>query len=333
MLKISIIIPVYNKSKYLDGLLANIYRQTFPKFECIIIDDGSTDASGAICDKYMEKDNRFNVFHIENQGVSHARNIGIDMAKGEYITFIDADDEVHLNYLENLITCIEKEKVDMVIGAYKKFDDKLKEEEVIKYSQCGEKMLFSSILSDFVQVQKETGIFGCCVAKIFKRSLIQSVRFDENFKLAEDLDFYLRVYPKIKTIYFDDKPYYYYRQQADNSSSLVNDYDIDYLAQLNININFKNFLVNMHTYFGSNKELIDKIIINYMYFSIFYCPMNLIDSRLRYVSFLQNKEDIKLILTDESVSQKIIFILYKYNFYRLIKFIMFSYRKLKKIER
>ena len=94
-MKISIIIPVYNKQRYLNTVLRQLRDQSFRDYECILVDDGSADASGAICDEAVAVDSRFRVIHLVNGGVSRARNTGISMARGEYVTFIDADDELH----------------------------------------------------------------------------------------------------------------------------------------------------------------------------------------------------------------------------------------------
>ena len=96
---ISIITPVYNAEKYLRCCIDSIIAQTFTDFELLLIDDGSKDKSGAICDEYAAKDARIRVFHKENGGVSSARNLGLDNAKGEWITFIDSDDWVKQDYL------------------------------------------------------------------------------------------------------------------------------------------------------------------------------------------------------------------------------------------
>lgn len=100
---ISIIVPVYNTGKYLDRCIQSVLAQTYTNWELLLIDDGSTDSSGAICDKYAAEDNRIRVFHKENGGVSSARNLGLDNAKGDWITFIDADDSVKPEYLSNLL--------------------------------------------------------------------------------------------------------------------------------------------------------------------------------------------------------------------------------------
>src|SRR5690606_22590995 len=94
MPKVSVIIPVYNTENYLRECLDSILAQTFTDFEVLLINDGSTDSSGKICDEYAEKDSRIKVFHKENGGVSSARNLGLDNAKGEWICFVDSDDEI-----------------------------------------------------------------------------------------------------------------------------------------------------------------------------------------------------------------------------------------------
>ena len=102
MPEFSVIVPVYKVEKYLDRCIGSILAQTFSDFELILIDDGSPDNSGQICDEYAGKENRIHVIHKENGGVSTARNAGLDIAPGKFIVFVDSDDEVASNYLEIL---------------------------------------------------------------------------------------------------------------------------------------------------------------------------------------------------------------------------------------
>ena len=111
---ISVIVPVYNTEKYLDECIQSILNQSFTDFELLLIDDGSTDRSGAICDQYAAKDERVRVFHTENGGVSSARNVGLDEAKGEWIAFVDSDDWVKSLFLENFIRYVDD--VDIIIS-------------------------------------------------------------------------------------------------------------------------------------------------------------------------------------------------------------------------
>lgn len=120
--KISIIVPVFNVSKYLPVSLDSILRQSFEDWECIIIDDGSTDGSGEICDSYARIDSRIRVIHKKNEGVASARNTGLTESKGEFISFIDPDDWADPTYLETLYNLINKNEADVSqIGYYKEF--------------------------------------------------------------------------------------------------------------------------------------------------------------------------------------------------------------------
>lgn len=275
MPEISVIIPVYNKRKYLDALFDDLSAQSFADFECLIIDDGSTDGSSDKCDQFAERDRRVKVYHIENSGVSHARNVGLDNTKGEYITFIDSDDRIHKNYLENLYKCITSNTVDIVIsGAEKVFKNRNNKTIIMPYH--GAKS-FDSIIYEFVQTQNLNGLYGYCWSKIFKRELVKNIFFNESLKLAEDLDFYLSIYEKVDTIFFDDKAYYYYLQEADNSSALVNDDNIDYFAQLCVRLKIADFLKTKNAYSNENKMLIDSIIWNFVYLIFYHCEIEKIE--------------------------------------------------------
>lgn len=122
-LKISVIVPVYNVEDYLDRCLSSILEQTFSDFEILLIDDGSTDSSGAICDDYATKYTNITVIHKENKGLSDTRNVGIKNAKGEYIFFIDSDDFIIPKCLEILYYNATKNKADLSCGSFGYFDD------------------------------------------------------------------------------------------------------------------------------------------------------------------------------------------------------------------
>lgn len=103
---VSVITPVYNTAQYLDECIGSILSQSMTDFELLLIDDGSTDGSGAICDRYAEKDKRIRVFHIPNGGVSAARNLGLDNARGEFVVFVDSDDRITPDHLRQLADAI-----------------------------------------------------------------------------------------------------------------------------------------------------------------------------------------------------------------------------------
>jgi glycosyltransferase involved in cell wall biosynthesis len=118
-----VIVPVYNTGKYLSFCIDSILQQTYTNFELLLIDDGSADNSAKICDEYAQKDNRIRVFHTKNQGSAMARNIGLDNARGEYISMIDSDDAIPSNYLESLIDTAALYNADIVCHFFKTFND------------------------------------------------------------------------------------------------------------------------------------------------------------------------------------------------------------------
>ncbi|MDP3444388.1 MAG: glycosyltransferase family 2 protein, partial [Ignavibacteria bacterium] len=187
--KISVIIPVYNTERYLPKCVESILAQTFNNFELLLIDDGSSDNSGRICDKYAQEDSRIRVFHKTNGGVSSARNLGIDNAKGDYICFVDSDDFVLANYLKDLIEHCLPGEIGIVIQGYNRYNLHGKLIRIHKYpNELLKAGRFYLAFSDYK-------IFwsGGPVAKIFVTNVLNEkrIRFDSNIQLGEDLIFLL----------------------------------------------------------------------------------------------------------------------------------------------
>lgn len=200
--KISVIVPVYNVEKYLRRCIDSILAQAFTDFELLLIDDGSKDKSGEICDEYAVKDKRVRVFHKENGGVSSARNIGLDYSKGGYVGFVDADDWLEVNYLQNLIQSFET-NVDLVECSYI-----YEGTDIMKF-----KTEFDVLDSNHYLMKLFTnGRFyeGFLWGKLFKRRLIGDLRFETDLAYNEDRVFiahYLLKCNKIKA--FKDCLYHY----------------------------------------------------------------------------------------------------------------------------
>ena len=144
---ISVIVPVYNVESYLRKCLDSIVGQTYKKLEIILVDDGSTDGSGSICDEYAKEDHRIKVIHKDNDGVSSARNIGIDNVEGKYILFVDADDIVNERYVEILYIELLKHKVDIVFCGIKSIYVKSGEETIIGVKKEFHKILQKKFIS------------------------------------------------------------------------------------------------------------------------------------------------------------------------------------------
>lgn len=178
---ISVIVPVYQAEGYLSRCLDSILSQTFTDYEVILVDDGSKDHGGKICDLYTEKDNRFRVIHKENEGVSIARQTGLDAAKGKYVIHADPDDWVEPDWLEILFNKIEEEKADIVICDFERIFAHKK----IRYVQCPTSFQNDDVLEDML-LQK---IWGSCCNKLVRRSffLKYGIKFHPEMNLWEDL--------------------------------------------------------------------------------------------------------------------------------------------------
>ena len=169
---ISVIIPVYNVEEYLDDCLTSVLAQTYSNLEILLINDGSTDNSGVICDKYAQTDSRIKVFHKENGGVSSARNIGLENATGQYIAFVDPDDWIEPNMYETIITQFEKSDVDAVFcGYWENFSDEVKRNPVIHMPEkhdivSGRDALYQCL------IKMEDGYFTSVWNNVFKSEVV-----------------------------------------------------------------------------------------------------------------------------------------------------------------
>lgn len=218
MPRFSIIIPVYNAEKYLDRCISSVIKQTYRNCEIILINDGSKDHSGTICDEYARKDNRIKVVHQENAGVSTARNIGLKNAVGEYIIFVDCDDWLQTNMFQKLNNIIERENVDCIIYNLKG---------IIKNRFVPEKKLINSIIK---LIKTETINSPC--NKVYRRDIIEqyNIKFDKKIEIGEDLLFNIVYISKIKNIYlFNNKLYNYTKV---NNNSLTKKYKENKYEQL-----------------------------------------------------------------------------------------------------
>ena len=219
MPKVSIIVPVYNVEKYLRPCLDSIEAQTFTDFEAVLVDDGSTDNSGKICDEYAAKDPRFIVVHKRNEGVAKARITAFEHSKGDLITFIDSDDFVTSDFLEIMVNTFQKNSVDMISCQYytyqngKSFTTKrsvsgyLNKEMIIK-------MLKTNYLYDL-----QTGCAGIpvelCTKLTHRRYLKDALYIGEGLKWAEDQTVTFSILQSINSLYvLDDYLYYYVKHQG-----------------------------------------------------------------------------------------------------------------------
>jgi len=214
---VSVIVPIYNREKYIARCIESILRQTFKDFELILVDDGSKDGSLAICEEYAKKDNRIVVLHKENGGVSSARNLGLDNAKGEWICFVDSDDYVSEHYIQSLTDLIGKYGdiptlyVSGILFVGNRGRQLYKEPYQIMYN---------SIYTIDKGLKIERITTGTDVSKLYNREIIRKheIRFPENLIYSEDQVFiyrYLLYVNRIATV----SEYDYVYEFSDNSVS------------------------------------------------------------------------------------------------------------------
>ncbi len=206
---ISVIIPVYNCEKYISRCVDSVLNQSYKDFELILVDDGSTDSSGVLCDGFLQRDKRVLVIHKKNGGASSARNAGLEIANGDYIAFIDADDWVDANYLDALIKpMIYNQEVDIVLMP--SVDESSMElvigEQVNKRREgCIEKK--AAVLA---LIKKEISGIWAVWSKVYKRKIFNSLKFNEALCYGEDLIINLELFLRAQKIYYVPLRYYHY---------------------------------------------------------------------------------------------------------------------------
>lgn len=206
MKKLSIIIPVYNTGNYLHKCIKSVLSQKLSDFELILVDDGSKDESGAICDEYAKQDNRIKVIHKENEGVSITRNRGIEIAEGEYIGFVDSDDWIEEDMYETLYNlAVSKECEIVMCDAVTKYDDKPDEKDTIT-RLCGGELLRKKDIRPELLREMAGSAWRC----IYKRDMLinNKITFPENIPLSEDRMFNILAFGYANGIYYTKTPFY-----------------------------------------------------------------------------------------------------------------------------
>lgn len=229
---ISIIVPIYNVEKYLPKCIDSILKQTFTEFELLLIDDGSKDLSGRICDEYAKKDTRIKVFHKSNGGVSSARNIGLLHAKGEWIYFADADDELELDGLEILFSAVKDNNIDFVMGGYTKYDEN--EKMLFTTPKRQDKILSAQTCISYLFKPKGYEYHGYLWNKLFKKSIVSDLKFNEDIYFNEDRLFIVQYLCKcVGHCYYTARPIYnYYIRETSAMASFYNSFNPKFVTDL-----------------------------------------------------------------------------------------------------
>ncbi len=223
-LKISVIVPVYNKELYLERCLDSVINQTYKNLEIICVNDGSSDNSGKILDEYAKKDDRIKVIHKENGGVSSARNKGLVVATGVFVGFIDSDDYIEPEMFEVLISGIKNDETDISICGY--FDEYSNEIRPVKnILPISNEPMKMEDFHKFIYIRdKYRGVASYLWNRILRKSVIDSnnIKFDESIiAIGEDFMFLAHYYLKADKVVYNDASLYHYVQLENSKSNNI----------------------------------------------------------------------------------------------------------------
>lgn len=320
---ISIIVPVYKAEEYLDRCVESLVNQTYTNLEIILVDDGSPDNSGKLCDEWALKDKRIKVIHKENGGVSSARNVGLKAATGEYISFVDSDDYMNESYME----CISlfDENIDLITFDY---EDDLGNKKSINIKK--------SIVLKNELLEKIFPWNGSIWNRIYRKSIISkyNLKFDENIKYGEDLIFLINYINKIENkIMYISKNFYHYSYNPNSATNSKNT-DLEYFDTVNLAFNKiknkSNSLINSYIlylidlfskeYMSSKYNSINKCLKSVFVYRTFKQNLKIIYLKIKHLMNNCNNKFLKLMFV-----LKYYILCIRFLFVKKIKFNFMSY--------
>lgn len=222
---LSIIIPVYNSENYLSDCLNSVIAQTYTQWECLLIDDESSDRSSEICESYAKRGSRFKYLRKKNGGVADTRNYGLERIRGEYVSFVDNDDLLHPMIYQYLIDKIESTNCDVSCCNYIKdfrIYDEVNNELHKSLSSGGKTEILinrEDIYYSIVKGNQNNGIEGLIWNKVYRKSILDDIRFNPNIALVDDADFSLRLFCKVQKVFYTDKIFYHWMQHETNQTT------------------------------------------------------------------------------------------------------------------
>lgn len=214
---ISIIVPIYNVSKYLDKCVESILNQNYKNIELILVDDGSTDGSEKKCDDWAKKDSRVVVIHKENGGSADSRNVGMEAAKGDYIGFVDSDDWIAPEMYEKLMVAIQERNLDMAVCFFKAVSD---ENYVFNNTEYPTTEYTGRDFANLIIAEKKPRISYAIWKCLYKREVIKDIKFYKGVHYNEDAVFLIESLWNAKKMAFIDAPMYYYRVHESSISNI-----------------------------------------------------------------------------------------------------------------
>ena len=292
---LSVVIPAFNIDSYIGECIQSIVPQMENNVELIIIDDGSTDKTGDICDDIEINNKNISVYHQQNKGVSAARNVGLELSHGKYILFVDGDDLLAPNAIKSNFAKISENTPDIIAGSYVKFSGNTPTHSTQQTSQKFIKEVESANGSKALELLLKNSLFLPSMwANIFKRDLFitNSIYFNVNLSNNEDLDCAMRLYLKAKSIALLGESHYYYRKSRDGSATSVFK-AARILDSLNFIRSLVGYINDFAGYSNLNKWLMDYMAYQYLIVlgSINLCPKTdrkqLLDEAKLWVGLLE----------------------------------------------
>ena len=324
---VSIIVPIFKVEKYLKRCIDSILNQTYRNIEIILIDDGSPDNCGKICDVYAKKDDRIKVIHKENKGVSQARNDGIKLSKGKYIAFVDSDDYVEKNFIEILYNNIIENDADISICNYFLENDNIKIKR--KIDNDIPKNLNSK---DFCKyIIRKNSYRGLLLNKLFKRNIFfednRAYLIDEKIHICEDLLFLIENSLKYNRVYFDKKAYLYHYIVRPNSA-ISSEYNSKKVTMIYAYDKIIKFIEDKYP------DLLEEYKKDYLKMSLnqkeLYISSNFRDKEIKKLIDNSIKKYYKAVRQKANLKEKIYYTIY-YRFCYSIILLKKIYHKIKKI--
>lgn len=288
---LSVVVPIYNGEQKLNRCIQSILNQTYDNFELILIDDGSVDKTAVICDEYALNDHRVIVKHIQNSGVSAARNLGIDLSRGQYLMFIDADDYIEKDMFMTYIQNMEKYRTDIVIGSIQKIN-----QNQLNVFKCFEDELLYPLKFWNILCQ-DNNVFGYVWGKLFNLDIIKknNISFNTHMYSQEDLDFMLSYYDCCQSFFTTSYMGYIYDYSESNRVAPFFDF---------INNQLKLYFMSKN-HATLSKISIDRISsrINIFIYHYLYSSKNR-NTFVDYIEKLLSSEKLKQYLLDNHISKK-----------------------------
>lgn len=265
---ISVIVPIYNVERYLRKCISSLLDQTYDNYELILVNDGSPDNCGAICDEFANNNEKIKVLHLENGGVCRARNKGMAIAKGEFFCFVDSDDWVEPYYLEDFANKVDADDTMVIQDACRDLDDENSQRNFFGFDD--ESFILKKEFSKMIKKKDIYTPGGYPWNKIFSKKIIQEnkLQFDPEIKLGDDEKWNLEYYQYVKKVVYSSRPNYHYIYNPASISNQKRPFERE-LLRYAFRAKYANFVINHYDNKEENTHLLSKHLDEFFRINIF----------------------------------------------------------------